>query len=187
VSNKVPYFFSDLEVLAILNATTNLKYYTMLGIMFYCMLRAGDLMNLEDDDLDLKTMTLRIRDGKFGKSAILPIPPACIQIIEQYLQIRPRIEIDGRFPLFYTDQFHKWKLRGIETMFNKCKKAAGVKSRGSVHVWGRHSPASIMVKHGCDIYSLQQLMRHSSIRTTARYLHIDIATLREKQSKYLDV
>ena len=72
-------------------------------------------------------------------------------------------------------------------MFNKCKKAAGVKSRGSVHVWGRHSPASIMVKHGCDIYSLQQLMRHSSIRTTARYLHIDIATLREKQSKYLDV
>jgi site-specific recombinase XerD len=44
-----------------------------------------------------------------------------------------------------------------------------------------------MVKHGCDIYSLQQLMRHSSIATTARYLHTDVATLREKQSKYLDV
>jgi len=72
-------------------------------------------------------------------------------------------------------------------MFGLCKKQAGVTSRGGLHVWGRHSPASIMVKNGCDVYSLQQLMRHSSISTTARYLHTDVATLREKQNRYLDV
>jgi site-specific recombinase XerD len=186
VSNKVPYFFSEDEVLAILNATTNLKHYTMLNLMFYCLLRAGDLINLEDEDIDLKTMSLRIRDGKFGKSAILPIPPACAQVLEQYLQVRPPIEIGGKHLLFYTDHMNKWNRRSIEAMFTECKKRADVKSRGSVHVWGRHSPASIMVKHGCDVYSLQQLMRHSSIKTTARYLHTDIAVLREKQSKYLD-
>lgn len=187
VNNKIPYFFSEDEVLAILNATTNLKHYTMLSLMFYCLLRAGDIINLEDDDIDLKTMSLRIRDGKFGKSAILPIPPACIQTLEQYLQVRPKIEIDGKYPLFYTDHSNRWKLRAIEMMFKECKNRAGVKSYGSVHVWGRHSPASIMVKHGCDIYSLQQLMRHSNIKTTARYLHTDVATLREKQNKYLDI
>jgi integrase len=74
VNNKIPYFFSEEEVLAIFNATTNLKHYTMLSLMFYCMLRAGDIINLEDDDINMKTTTLRIRDGKFGKSAILPIP-----------------------------------------------------------------------------------------------------------------
>jgi integrase/recombinase XerD len=74
VNNKIPYFFSEEEVLAIFNATTNLKHYTMLSLMFYCVLRAGDIINLEDDDINMKTMTLRIRDGKFGKSAILPIP-----------------------------------------------------------------------------------------------------------------
>jgi integrase/recombinase XerD len=187
VNNKIPYFFSEDEVLAIFNATTNLKHYTMLNVMFYCMLRAGDLINLEDDDINMKMMTLRIRDGKFGKSAILPIPQACMQILEQYLQVRPRIEIKGKYPVFYTDHQNKWNLRSLEVMFGECKKRAGVTSHGSVHVWGRHSPASIMVKHGCDVYSLQQLMRHSSISTTARYLHTDVATLREKQRKYLDV
>lgn len=187
VNNKVPYFFSEEEVLAILNATTNIKHYTMLSLMFYCLLRAGDVINLEDEDIDLKTMSLRIRNGKFGKSAILPIPPACVQVLEQYFQVKPRIEIDGKYPLFYTDHLKKWCLRSIEVIFKQCKKRAGVKSHGSVHVWGRHSPASIMVKHGCDIYSLQQLMRHSNIKTTARYLHTDIATLREKQNKYLDI
>ena len=77
--------------MAIFNATTNLKHYMMLSLMFYCLLRAGDIINLEDDDIDLKTMTLRIRDGKFGKSAILPIPQACVQTLEQYLQVRPCI------------------------------------------------------------------------------------------------
>jgi len=67
------------------------------------MLRAGDLMNLEDEDIDMKTMTLRIRDGKFGKSAILPIPKACVQTLEQYLQVRPCIEIGGKHPVFFTD------------------------------------------------------------------------------------
>jgi len=89
--------------LAIFNATTNLKHYTMLSLMFFCMLRAGDLMNLEDEDIDMKTMTLRIRDGKFGKSAILPIPKACVQTLEQYLQVRPCIEIGGKHPVFFTD------------------------------------------------------------------------------------
>lgn len=187
VNNKIPYFFSEDEVLAILNATTNLKHYTMLNLMFYCLLRAGDLINLEDDDIDLNAKTLRIRDGKFGKSAILPIPTACIQILEQYLEVRPKIEIDGKYPVFYTDRLNRWNLRAIEMMFKECKKRAGVKSHGSVHVWGRHSPASIMVKNGCDIYSLQQLMRHSSISTTSRYLHTDISTLRDKQNKYLDI
>jgi integrase/recombinase XerD len=185
VSNKIPYFFREEEVLAIFSSCTNLKHYTMLSLMFYCMLRAGDLINLEDDDIDLKTMTLRIRDGKFGKSAILPIPQSCVQILEQYLQVRPKVEIGGKFPVFYTDRHHLWNLRGLEMVLSECKKRAGVKSRGSVHVLGRHSPASIMVKHGCDVYSLQQLMRHSSIRTTARYLHTDVATLRETQRMYL--
>lgn len=181
VNNKIPYFFSEEEVLKIFNATTNLKHYTMLSLMFYCLLRAGDLMNLDDEDIDMKKMTLRIRDGKFGKAALLPIPQDCIHTLEEYLRVRPRIEIEGKHPVFFTEYENRWKLRSLEDMFARCKKQAGVTSRGGLHVWGRHSPASIMVKHGCDVYSLQQLMRHSSIATTARYLHTDVAILREKQ------
>jgi len=38
-----------------------------------------------------------------------------------------------------------------------------------------------MVKNGCDIYSLRQIMRHSSINATARYLHTNIAALSDSK------
>lgn len=187
VTSKIPYFFSESDVVAILNSCTNLKHYTMLSLMFHCMLRVSDLINLEDEDINLKDLSLRIKDGKFGKSALLPIPPECAQTLVQYLQVRPRVEIGGKYLLFYTDWLNKWTIRSVGQMFKYYKKRAGITKPGGVHVWGRHSPASIMVKNGCDVYSLQQLMRHSSIKTTARYLHTDVATLREKQNKYLNV
>lgn len=187
VTTKIPYFFTESEIFAILNSITNLKHAAMLSLMFHCMLRVSDLINLEDCDIDLKNLSLRIRDGKFGKSAILPIPRDCARILESYLQVRPNIQIDGKYYVFYTDNMNKWSRRSVEFMFQYYKKRAGITKPGSCHVYARHSPASIMIKNGCDVYSLQQLMRHSSIKTTATYLHTDIATLREKQTKYLDI
>jgi len=187
-NNQVPYFFSENDVTAILNSCKNFKHFAMLELMFHCLLRVSDLCNLEDGDVDLKTLTLRIRDGKGGKSALLPIPPECAEILRSYLEVRPKLVINGKQYLFYTDWRQKWSRRSFEQTFQCLKKRAGVAAKpGGVHVFGRHTPASIMVKNGCDVYSLQQLMRHSSIKTTARYLHTDVATLREKQNKYLDI
>jgi integrase/recombinase XerD len=155
--------------------------------MFHCMLRVSDLCNLGDSDVDLKTLTLRIRDGKGGKSALLPIPPECADVLRSYFEVKPPLDINGRQYLFYTDWRQKWSRRGIEQMFHYWKNRAGITKPGGVHVFGRHTPASIMVKNGFDVYSLQQLMRHSSIKTTVRYLHTNIATLRAKQIEFLDL
>lgn len=186
-NNQVPYFFDENDVATILNSCKNFKHYAMLTLMFHCMLRVSDLCNLEDGDVDLKTLSLRIRNGKGGKSALLPIPPESADVLRSYLQVRPSLEIDGKQYLFYTDWRQKWTRRSVEHAFQHCKDRAGVTKPGGVHVFGRHTPASIMVKNGCDVYSLQQLMRHNSIKTTARYLHTDIATLRQKQIRFLDV
>jgi len=186
-NNQIPYFFDENDVAAILNSCANFKHYSMLFLMFHCMLRVSDLCNLEDGDVELKTQTLRIRNGKGGKSALLPIPPECAEVLRSYLEVRPSLLIDGHQYLFYTDWCRKWSRRGVEQMFKYWKDRAGITKPGGVHVFGRHTPASIMVKNGCDVYSLQQLMRHSSIKTTARYLHTDIATLREKQIKFLEL
>ncbi len=186
-NNQVPYFFDENDVVAILNSCTNFKHFAMLNLMFHCMLRVSDLCNLEDRDVDLQTLTLRIRNGKGGKSALLPIPPECAEVLRSYLEVRPSLEIDGKKYLFYTDWCKKWSRRSFEQTFQYWKDRAGVTKPGGVHVFGRHTPASIMVKNGCDVYSLQQLMRHSSIKTTARYLHTNIAVLREKQTRFLDL
>ena len=65
------------------------------------------------------------------------------------------------------------------------KKAAGVNRPGGIHVFGRHTPASILVKNGCDIMTIKEIMRHRDITTTARYLHINDEVRRTKYTQYL--
>jgi integrase len=48
-NNQVPYFFDENDVAAILNSCTNFKHYSMLNLMFHCLLRVSDLCNLEDE------------------------------------------------------------------------------------------------------------------------------------------
>ncbi len=45
---KIPYFFDENDVAAILNSCMNLKHFTVLNLMFHCMLRVSDLCNLQE-------------------------------------------------------------------------------------------------------------------------------------------
>jgi len=65
------------------------------------------------------------------------------------------------------------------------KKLAGIEKHGGVHVFSRHSVGSLLVKRGCDIVTIKELMRHSDVSTTMRYLHIADSTKREKYEQYL--
>jgi len=157
----------------------------MLQTLFYGCLRASELCNLNDDDLDLKARTLRIREGKGGKDGIVIISPECATTLKRYLEVRPRFEVDEHFPLFYTDFGRRWDRRDIYRMFMTYKKLAGIEKHGGVHVFSRHTPATIMVAKGCDIRIVQEILRHNDIRTTLRYAHVSDKTKREKYEQYL--
>ena len=103
----------------------------------------------------------------------------------RYLQIRPVLEIEGRIPLFYTDYGKRWTKRGLHSVFKTYKKKAGVQKKGNLHVFGRHTPATIMVANGCDIRIVKEVLRHRDIRTTLRYAHVSNKTMREKCEQYL--
>ena len=70
-------------------------------------------------------------------------------------------------------------------MFLYYKKKEGIKKPGAVHVFARHSSATIMVANGCDIRIVKELLRHRDIRTTLRYAHVSDKTKREKYEQYL--
>ena len=54
-----------------------------------------------------------------------------------------------------------------------------------VHVFARHSMGSLLVKHGCDLLAIKDIMRHSDVQITMRYLHTSEASKREKYERYL--
>ena len=157
----------------------------MLKTMFYASLRASELCNLDDSDLDLKALTIYVRRGKGGKDALVYITDDCTKTLRRYLEVRAPFEVDGRKPLFYTDFGGRWERRSVYRMFMHYKKLAGIEKHGGVHVFSRHSVGSLLVKRGCDIVTIKELMRHSDVNTTMRYLHISDATKREKYEQYL--
>jgi integrase/recombinase XerD len=157
----------------------------MLQTAFYASLRASELCNLDDQDLDLKTLTIHIREGKGGRDGVALINNDCAKTLKHYLDIRPLLKIEGRTPLFYTDFGRRWDRRDVNRMFAYYKKKAGIEKVGGIHVFCRHSVATILVAKGCDIRLVKELLRHKDIRTTLRYAHVADRTLRERYNQCL--
>jgi integrase/recombinase XerD len=184
-NDELPYYFDSEDVLKIFSACSNMKHYAMLQTLFYGCLRASELCNLDDSDVDLKALTLRVREGKGGKDGIIPIKNECAISLKRYLAVRPPLAIDGQYPLFYTDFGQRWDRRDVYRMFMTYKARAGIQKHGGVHVFSRHTSATIMVANGCDIRIVKDILRHKDLRTTLRYAHVSDATKREKYEQFL--
>jgi integrase/recombinase XerD len=186
-NDELPYYFGEDDVRNIFDTCTNLKHYAMLQTIFYGCLRASELCNIDDQDLDLKTSTLHVRAGKGGRDGIAYISNDCNKTLKEYLEVRPPLEIDGRQPLFYTDYGKRWDRRDVNRMFTYYKKKAGVEKAGGVHVFSRHTAATILVANGCDLRLVKELLRHKDIRTTLRYAHVADKTLRDRYNQCLTI
>jgi integrase/recombinase XerD len=185
LNNSLPYYFDEMDILRIFDVCNNIKHLCMLKVLFFGCLRSGELCNLDLADYDSSNLTLRLRETKNGSDAIAYVNYETARILNQYLQRRLPLTIDGHEPLFYTDYGHRWTNGDVHRMFVTYKKIAGIEKKGGVHVFSRHSPATLMIARGCDLRSVQALLRHRDINTTLRYTHLSDATKREKYEKYL--
>lgn len=103
----------------------------------------------------------------------------CAKTLRCYMEARLPLEINGRKSLFYTDFGGRWERSSVYGMFIHYKRLAGIEKHGGVHVFSRHSVGSLLVKRGCDILTIKEMMRHSDVNTTMRYLHLADSTKRE--------
>ncbi len=153
--NQIPYYFDKDDVIKIFSVISNLKHLAMMQTIFFAALRASELCNLDVPDVDLKKLTVRINGGKRGKDGITPISNECATTLRRYLEAKPKLSIDGREPLFFTDYGQRWHRTEIHRTFIHYKEKAGIEKAGGVHVFARHSPATIMISEGCDISIVQ--------------------------------
>jgi len=186
-NNQIPYYFTEEDVENIFNAVNNIKHLAMLQTLFYACLRASELCDLNDEDLDLKALTIHVRDGKGGHDGIAYIKDRCAVTLRQYLAMRPSLVIDGDRPLFFTDYGQRWDRTVLYRMYALYKEKAGVTKQGGLHVFSRHSAASILIRNGCDILSIKEILRHKELKTTERYLHISDTDRRAKYERAMNL
>lgn len=184
-NNQIPYYFDKEDVMKIFSIIPNLKHLAMLQTVFYACLRASELCNIDVSDIDLKNLTIRINNGKCGKDGISFITNECAATLRRYLDAKPKLFIEGREPLFFTDYGQRWQRTEVHRLFTHYKAKAGIEKAGGVHVFARHTTATLMIANGADIRIVQKVLRHNDIRTTLRYAHVSDKTKRESYEKCL--
>jgi integrase/recombinase XerD len=134
----------------------------MFKTAFYACLRASELCNLDVEDTNLDKRALVVRNGKGGKTAVCYLSEEAVETLKEYLAARPNFELDGRRPLFFTDYGSRFNRKDIYRLVIYYKEKAGIRKPGGAHVLFRHTPASLMVQNGCDLWTIQQVMRHNT-------------------------
>ncbi len=180
--HKLPNVLSKEEIKSILQAPSNLKHRAMLSIIYACGLRRSELLNLKPGDIDRQRGVLLIRQSKGKKDRIVPISDKIFKLLEEY-----RISYRTLNWLF-EGQFKggRYSEKSLESVLKQSLRKAGIKKPVTLH-WLRHSYATHLLESGTDLRFIQELLGHSSSRTTEIYTHVSTKSLQNIKSPYEDL
>jgi integrase len=141
----------------------------IVGLMLLQGLRSGEVLALNPEDLLLSEGQLRVR-GKGNKLRFLPLAPETIQLLNHYLRLeRPDPCTTALFvSLKGPARGARMTPAGFRSLFRYHRQTTGIKL-ANPHRF-RHTFASDMVRAGVSLPALMQLMGHSDIQTTLRYV-----------------
>lgn len=155
------------EVARILAACKNSREKTMLALLTYSGMRNKELCSLKTGSISLDEGVIRIFDGKGSKDRLVYITRECAKILMEYLQCFPRSK-EG-FLITTLVKGNHYKGQDLRKMVKVVSKRAKVNKRVYPHLF-RHSLASHLVSRNCSLVTLQNLLGHSQLNTTAIYI-----------------
>lgn len=161
---KYKYWLRDLAVIEILFAT---------GARVY------EISNIRTDCINLNTGHINIM-GKGGKERCVQIVNKnVLDILRKYYGLnQEEIKISGFF--FVNSRGDRFTEQSIRLMLKKYTALAGIERNITPHMF-RHSFATFLIEEGVDVSCVQQILGHSSIKTTQIYIHIAV----QKQAEIL--
>ena len=143
----------------------------MLEVMYATGMRVSELIELDVDDVNLELGMVRCGGEK--KSRVIPLYPAALRSLVDYLQeARPVLIIDpGQTSLFVNVSGTRMSRQGFWKILKFYQAKAGIEKEITPHTL-RHSFAVHLLENGADLGSLQELMGHSDISSTQLYTHM---------------
>ncbi|MGI6643771.1 MAG: tyrosine recombinase XerC [Bacillota bacterium] len=156
----------------------------ILEVLYGTGLRVSELCGLNIGDIDYSLGFARVL-GKGSKERLVPVGSKAIEALGDYLeQGRPKLVENGsgsttRAPLFLNARGQRLSTRSVRRIVEKYLVRCGIDpKRCSPHTL-RHSFATHLLAGGADVRSVQDMLGHSSIRTTQIYTHVLPDRLRE--------
>jgi integrase/recombinase XerD len=174
---RLPIVLSQTEVAALLQAKTNLKHRAILTTLYSAGLRVSEVANLLVTDIDSQRMLIRVRQGKGRKDRFVMLSPKLLDLLRCYWKAyRPT------HWLFPGDPQDRHMARNtIHTICRQAARTAGLSKPISPHLL-RHSFATHLLEAGTDLRTIQILLGHRNLKTTALYIHVSTLALRSTLS-----
>lgn len=166
---RQPEILGRAELAALFCATTNLKSRTLLMTIYAAGLRVSEACALRVADIDSQAdrMCLRVRQGKGARDRYTLLSPALLETLRLYWRAyRPK---EWLFP--NRDRTATLDIKGAQRRYYQARSAAGLAKGGGIHTL-RHCFATHLLEAGVDLLTIQKLLGHHHLSTTARYLHL---------------
>lgn len=163
----LPLVLSVDEVRRLLGEVRNTKHRALLSLIYATGARLNEATHLRVSDIDGARMLVHIRHGKGGKPRMVPMSKALRELLRDYWRAeRPQAYL---FPGQAAGRCL------CESSAQKACEMARLRARidkpASVHTL-RHSYATHLLELGVDLRTIQKLLGHSSLSTTAIYVHV---------------
>lgn len=138
----------------------------MVELAYGSGLRRKEMAMLDIEDVNLSEQTVCVRKGKGGKMRIIPVTHRAVETLRAYLQERGNESAVARGSLLVS--FHKKRRLHPGSVGQLFKVATGYNAHSF-----RHACATHLLRAGCDLRYIQQLLGHTNITTTQVYTKID--------------
>ena len=149
--------------------------YCILCLFLNCGLRISELVGLNMGDV--QPDCLRVL-GKGSKERMVYLNDAARAAIDAYLPVRRTMAVQGCDALFVSNRRKRMSTDSVHAMVKKTLLKAGLDpDKYSSHKL-RHTAATLMIQHGVDVRTVQEVLGHEHLNTTEIYTHVDNAELR---------
>lgn len=165
----LPEVLSREEMKNIFAQLSNLKHRCMISLIYSAGLRRSELLNLTPKDIISERMLIRIA-GKGKKCRYSLLSERLLNELRAYYR-----EYKPQKWLFEGEQAgEQYSPSALVKILKEAARKAGIKHRVHLHML-RHTFATHLLEQGTDLRTIQELMGHTDIKTTAIYLHVSNA------------
>jgi integrase/recombinase XerD len=164
--SKLPTVLTKAEVQDMFQKTKNLKHKCILMAIYSGGLRRSELINLKVEDIDSQRMLIKICGAKGKKDRYTLLSERLLKELRNYYKIyKPRQW------LFEGSEGGPYSATSIERIFRAAVDRARIKKHVTPHSL-RHSFATHLLEQGTNLRYIQELMGHSSTKTTQIYTRV---------------
>jgi integrase/recombinase XerD len=164
---KLPIVLSREEVARFLECVDCRKHRVILTICYAAGLRISEAIRLKATTIDSRRMVIRVEQGKGGKDRYVMLSPKLLDILRGYWKVaHPKHWL---FPGSHADR--PITKDAVEAACQKAHRLSGLSKPVTPHSL-RHAFAVHLLESGTDLRTIQLLLGHRSLATTATYLRV---------------